>query len=38
MGFGLYNVQNALLKLQGSIDVQSAPNTGTTFTVRIPSK
>ncbi|MGE8243081.1 MAG: sensor histidine kinase, partial [Sphingobacterium sp.] len=38
MGFGLYNVQNALLKLQGSIDVQSPPNMGTTFTVRIPSK
>lgn len=38
MGFGLYNVQNALLKLKGSIDVQSPPNTGTTFTVRIPSK
>ena len=38
MGFGLYNVQNALLKLQGSIDVKSQPNIGTTFTVTIPSK
>lgn len=38
MGFGLYNVQNALLKLQGTIDVKSQPNAGTTFTVIIPSK
>lgn len=38
MGFGLYNVQNALLKLQGTIDVQSHPNAGTTFTVTIPGK
>ncbi|WP_407073619.1 ATP-binding protein [Sphingobacterium thalpophilum] len=38
MGFGLYNVQNALLKLQGKIEVQSQPNQGTTFTVVIPSK
>jgi two-component system, sensor histidine kinase and response regulator len=38
MGFGLYNVQNALLKLQGTIDVQSRPDAGTTFTVTIPSK
>jgi signal transduction histidine kinase len=38
MGFGLYNVQNALLKLQGKIEVQSQPNQGTTFTVIIPSK
>ena len=38
MGFGLYNVQNALLKLHGKIDVQSQPDQGTTFTVVIPSK
>ncbi|WP_437920046.1 hybrid sensor histidine kinase/response regulator [Sphingobacterium sp. LRF_L2] len=38
MGFGLYNVQNALLKLQGTIDVNSEPNKGTTFTVVIPNK
>ena len=38
MGFGLYNVQNALLKLQGTIDVKSPLGTGTTFTVNIPSK
>ncbi|WP_293939002.1 hybrid sensor histidine kinase/response regulator [Sphingobacterium sp. UBA5996] len=38
MGFGLYNVQNALFKLQGKIEVQSQLNQGTTFTVVIPSK
>ncbi|QQT25235.1 sensor histidine kinase [Sphingobacterium spiritivorum] len=38
MGFGLYNVQNALLKLKGIIDVQSELGTGTTFKVIIPSK
>jgi two-component system sensor histidine kinase/response regulator len=38
MGFGLYNVQSALQKLQGSIDVKSQLGTGTTFTLVIPSK
>lgn len=38
MGFGLYNVQSALLKLQGTIQVDSKLGVGTTFTVVIPSK
>ncbi len=38
MGFGLYNVQSALLKLQGTIDVKSQIGVGTTFTLVIPSK
>lgn len=38
MGFGLYNVQNALSKLQGTIDVNSQTGAGTTFTLVIPSK
>src|SRR5690606_9948277 len=38
MGFGLYNVQSALLKLQGSIEVKSQLGVGTTFEVVIPIK
>lgn len=38
MGFGLYNVQNALTKLQGTISVRSELGKGTTFDVVIPSK
>jgi len=38
MGFGLYNVQSALLKLQGTIEVNSELGVGTTFVVVIPSK
>lgn len=37
-GFGLYNVKNALIKLNGDIKVDSKVNTGTTFTVTIPNK
>ena len=36
-GLGLYNVKNALLKLNGQIEVQSVLNQGTTFKVTIPS-
>ncbi len=36
-GFGLYNVKNALVKLNGQIEVNSALNHGTTFKVTIPS-
>ncbi|ERJ60999.1 sensor histidine kinase [Sphingobacterium paucimobilis] len=38
MGFGLYNVQNALAKLQGTISVTSELGHGTTFKVVIPNK
>lgn len=38
MGFGLYNIKSALLKLNGSIEVDSQLGAGTTFTVKIPSK
>ncbi|WP_270090169.1 hybrid sensor histidine kinase/response regulator [Sphingobacterium sp. SYP-B4668] len=38
MGFGLYNVHSALLKLQGTIDVKSELGVGTTFVVVIPTK
>lgn len=37
-GFGLYNIQNALNKLGGHVDVVSAEDEGTTFTIRIPNK
>ena len=37
-GFGLYNVKDALSKLNGKIDVESKENEGTTFKVVIPSK
>jgi len=36
-GFGLYNVKNALLKLNGQIEVNSVMHKGTTFKVTIPS-
>ncbi len=38
MGFGLYNVQSALRKLQGTISVESELGEGTTFTVVVPAK
>ena len=37
-GFGLYNVKDALSKLNGEITVDSKPNEGTKFKVIIPSK
>ena len=37
-GFGLYNVKDALLKLNGEIKVDSVIDGGTTFNVTIPSK
>jgi signal transduction histidine kinase len=36
-GFGLYNVKNALLKLNGHIEVNSVMHQGSTFKVIIPS-
>lgn len=37
-GFGLYNVKDALRKLNGSIQVNSKPQHGSEFKVEIPSK
>ncbi len=37
-GFGLYNVKDALNKLNGTIDVSSVVNEGTVFKVIIPGK
>lgn len=37
-GFGLYNVKDALNKLNGKVEVASTLGEGTTFTVTIPSK
>lgn len=37
-GLGLYNVKSALLKINGTIEVNSTLNEGTTFTVVIPNK
>jgi signal transduction histidine kinase len=37
-GFGLYNVKDALNKLNGEVKVSSVLNEGSTFTVTIPSK
>jgi signal transduction histidine kinase len=37
-GFGLYNVKDALCRLNGNIEVQSVFNEGTTFIVTIPGK
>lgn len=37
-GLGLYNVKDALNRLEGSIEVQSVIDKGTTFTVIIPGK
>jgi two-component system, sensor histidine kinase and response regulator len=37
-GFGLYNVKDALLKLNGEIKVESELGEGATFNVTIPSK
>ncbi|ASU36459.1 hybrid sensor histidine kinase/response regulator [Mucilaginibacter xinganensis] len=36
-GFGLYNAKSAILKLNGHVDVNSAVNRGTIFTITIPS-
>lgn len=38
MGFGLYNVNSALMKIQGKIEVESELGKGTTFTVHLPNK
>ncbi len=35
-GLGLYIVKEALIKLSGSIQLESAPGQGTTFTVKLP--
>jgi signal transduction histidine kinase len=37
-GFGLYNVKDALLKLNGEIKVDSVLDEGTTFTVKVRNK
>jgi signal transduction histidine kinase len=37
-GLGLYNVKDALNRLEGTIEVQSEIEKGTTFTVTIPGK
>ena len=37
-GFGLYNVKDALNKLNGTIEVKSILNEGTTFKVTIPGR
>lgn len=37
-GFGLYNAKDAITKLDGTMDVQSTLNKGSSFTVRIPTK
>jgi two-component system sensor histidine kinase/response regulator len=37
-GFGLYNAKDAITKLDGTLEVQSVLNQGSTFTVRIPTK
>jgi two-component system sensor histidine kinase/response regulator len=37
-GFGLYNVKDALNKLNGTVEVDSVFNEGTTFKVTIPGK
>ena len=37
-GFGLYNVKDAINRLDGNIKVQSAVNEGTLFLVTIPGK
>jgi len=37
-GFGLYNVKDAVQKLNGKITLTSQKNEGTTFTVTIPNK
>lgn len=37
-GFGLFNVKDAITKLNGTITVDSIPNQGTTFTITLPTK
>jgi signal transduction histidine kinase len=36
-GLGLYIVKETIEKLQGSIQVQSIPRKGTTFTIQLPN-
>ncbi|TCV18761.1 response regulator receiver domain-containing protein [Sphingobacterium alimentarium] len=38
MGFGLYNVNSALIKINGKVEVESELGKGTKFTLYIPSK
>lgn len=37
-GLGLYIVKEALMKLSGSIHLESAPDIGSTFTVKLPKR
>ena len=37
-GFGLYNAKDALMKINGSIEVQSTVGVGTSFKITVPSK
>jgi signal transduction histidine kinase len=37
-GLGLYIVKEALVKLSGSIRLESAPGHGSTFIVKLPKK
>jgi sensor histidine kinase YesM len=37
-GFGLYNVKDAITKLDGTITIDSTPDVGTTINVIIPTK
>jgi signal transduction histidine kinase len=37
-GLGLYIVKEALMKLSGSIHLESSPGIGSTFTVRLPNR